>query len=203
MKKVQFIRHAKLEKQYSDYSKLMFNELCDLATKRIDPNINKKSTSTVLKKELLKKINNIDLILCSQSLRTKQTAKLIKKTFKLQKVIIKPTKNLNEIYFDPKALITKKVVGYGFKEIREFLFKGMLNNCGADSVNFTFERIKNLEQELKHYSQKNILCITHSFYMRVLRIYFLEKIRASESINEQMFKNSTDHDYLKGFKTHI
>src|SRR3989344_5838611 len=134
MKKIKFIRHSKLERPYDDYSKLTFSQICGLATGRLTPGIHTESQKMLIGKLNTKELKSFDLILCSQSRRTIQTARLIHKLSGKQ-LEIKKTNNLSEILFDPAVLVTKdEFTKKGLSVIRKSLFHGMKNKTGAESL---------------------------------------------------------------------
>lgn len=203
MKKITFIRHCLLEPPYNDYSRLTFNRISGLAIDRISPNIHPESQKLLLEKFDYKKLKSFDLILCSHSKRTKQTAELFRKfANKNQEIRVLP--ELSEISFNPKALTTQKeFIKQGLGVIRTSLFHGMKNGQGAESLDAVLLRAQKLKDELLELPFNNILCVTHSFYMRVLRLFFLEKLTKSCDISELKLINTTDHHYLEGFKVNI
>ena len=203
MKKINFIRHGKPANPYTDYTKLTFTQICDLATDRFTPDIHPDSLSMILEKFTYSELKKFDLILCSFSKRTMQTAKLIQSLGK-KRLEIRESENLAEIFFDPSVLMTeKRFLRNGFIEIRKSLFEGMKKGLGADSLNTTLRRVKSLERELRQLPYKNILCVSHSFYMRALRLYFLENLKKGQEISANKLMNTIDHRYLEGFAIHL
>lgn len=200
MKKIRFIRHSKLEYPYNDYSRLTFSQIRSLATGKIEPNICPESQKMLLKKFTVKQLRSFDLIFCSHSKRTKQTARLVLKLTGKQ-IEVKETENLSEIFFDPAALITEEeFIKYGLATIRKSLFCGMENGIGAETLKQVLNRAQKLKNELTGLPHSNILCITHSFYMRTLRLFFLEGFTVQSKISETKFMNTLDHNYFEGFE---
>jgi len=203
MKRVKFIRHSELEHPYDDYSHLTFNQICGLATGRLSPGIHTDSQKMLIEKLNTKELKSFDLILCSQSRRTIQTAILIRKLSGKQ-MKIKKTANLSEIYFDPSVLISKdEFTKHGLSSIRISVFHGMKDNTGAESLDEVLNHAQKLKDELKMLPHDNILCITHSFYMRVIRLFFLDKLTASRTISVKKLMNTIDHNYLEGFEIEL
>lgn len=203
MKKIKFIRHSKPANPYTDYTKLTFTQICDLATNKFTPDIHPNTLGMILEKFTHGELKKFDLILCSHSKRTIQTAKLIQ-SFGKKGLEIRKSENLKEILFDPSVLTTEKAfLQRGFIEIRESLFEGMKKGLGADSLEKTLTRAKRLERELKQLPYKNILCVSHSFYMRALRLYFLENLKNGHEISVSKFINTIDHRYLEGFEIRL
>jgi len=203
MKKIQFIRHSKLAHPYDDYSLLSFREISDLATERISPDIHPDSHKIVFEKFDTDRLNSFDLILCSHSNRTEQTAMLIRKLAN-KGLEIRKTDNLSEIFFDPEILTNQEeFTKQGLGVIRASLFHGMKSGVGAESLDKVLQRAKKLKSELLSLPYDNILCITHSFYMRVLRLLFLEKLIQPQDISESKLTNTIDHHYLEGFEIRL
>lgn len=203
MKKIKFIRHSKLEYPYDAYSLLSFSEISGLATGRITPSIHPESQKILSKKYDRETLESFDVILCSQSNRTKQTARLILKLAN-KNLEIRKTNNLSEILFDPEILTNQEeFVKQGLGVIRTSLFHGMKGGVGAESLDKVLLRVNKLKSELLKLPYDNILCITHSFYMRVLRLFFLDKLTTSCIISELKLMNTIDHNYLEGFEIEL
>lgn len=203
MKKVKFIRHSKLEYPYDNYSQLTFSQICGLATGKIMPGIHAESQKMLLEQFDIKQLQSFDLILCSHSKRTKQTARLILKLTGKQ-IQVKKIDNLSEIFFDPAVLTSEKeFTKHGLAVIRESLFHGMKNGAGAETLDEVLNRAQKLKGELIKLPYDNILCITHSFYMRVLRLFFLENLTESRRISESKLMSTIDHNYLEGFEIYL
>ena len=203
MKKVQFIRHSMPADPYTDYSKLTFDQICDLATEKFTPDIHPNSEKLIKEKLDAAEIGKVEVIFCSNSKRTIQTAELICEVFSLDVEVI-PTTLLMEVHFDPsKQMTLKEYEEKGLQLIRERLFEGMEKGKGADSIKETFVRIKELEHFLKNLSQKNVLCVTHSFYMRLLRLYLLEGITNPEIVTSDKLLHTIDHTYVEGFEFEV
>jgi broad specificity phosphatase PhoE len=96
--------------------------------------------------------------LCSHSKRTKQTAELIKKIFKLDVEIIE-TELLNEVHFDPKKQMSfEEYQKKGLQLIRQRLFEGMQTGKGAENMVSILDRISSLEEYLNELPFASILC---------------------------------------------
>lgn len=200
MKKIKFIRHSKLEHPYDDYSLLTFSEICGLATGVITPNIHPESHKMILQKNNIKQLKSYDFILCSKSKRTEQTAKFILK-LRNKPLKFKKSDNLSEIFFDPAIFTSEdEFIKHGLSVIRKSLFHGMKSKIGAESLDEVLTRAQRLKDELIKLPYDNILCVTHSFYMRVLRIFFLDNLTNSHDISELKLMNTIDHNYLEGFE---
>ncbi len=200
MKKITFIRHSQLKAPYNDYSKLTFSQISDLATGVISPDINSNTKNILLKEHRIEKLQEYEYVFCSLSKRTEQTASLIRNVANSNFQIHK-TDMISEIYFDPKILMTEKdYKGAGMTAVRSSLFKGMKNGNGAESFENVFKRIILLKNTIEKVPYNNVLCITHSFYMRFLHQFFMENVTEASILDENTIMNTIDYHYLQGFE---
>lgn len=202
MKKIMFLRHAKLAVPFNDYNKLTFAQICQLGMADIDPSINKKGSAKQMN-NLKKSLAKTEVIYRSSSLRSEQTAELIK-NFLNRNIPILENKNLNEIYFNLSLLMTREeFIKNRMLAIRKSIFRGMRSGQGVESLERVIGKIRDLEKQLMASKNQYILCITHSFFMRVLRVYFLEDMVDSRRISELKLMNTIDHHYLEGFEVYL
>jgi broad specificity phosphatase PhoE len=203
MKHITFIRHSRLSGPYADYGKLTFSELADLGMKRVSPHVAQNTISLIRAKFSATELAGLDLILHSTDRRTKETAQAFRKSG-AKNAAVQNTSRLDEIRFDPEALTTPELFAkHGLREIRRSLFYGMKRGKGADSLKETLERAAALEQKLKGLPGERVLCITHSFFMRVLRLYFLRGKRSAREITEAALMRTLDHLNLEGFSIRL
>ena len=172
MKQVTFIRHAKLEKEFSDYSKLPYNIFCDLAKGSIQPSID-----SVEAKRNLEKINQkidfqkFDKIFSANSKRAQQTAVLIANTYHIS--IVEYLNELSELHFDPAQLITEsEFKDTGLKTVREKFQRLILGQDSKTNVKMINAKLKMINEILLKEKSQNILCITHGFFMHFIKLYF-------------------------------
>lgn len=200
MKTVTLIRHSRLGDPYSDYTKLSFDQYRDLGLCRVDPDIDPDSLQLISEKFIREQLQDIDLILCSPLKRAWQTSELIKSLGE-KELEINESGTLREISFDLALLITEEsFVQYGSSEVRRALFSRMLNKeHGVEPLADLFKRIHLLEKMLAQSRHENILCITHGFYLRVLQLYFLERLTACQAITIDKLMMANNYDYLEGF----
>lgn len=203
MKKIRFIRHSNLSRAYSDYNRLSFKEVSDLATHRVSPDINPETKQLLEEKLPMEFAEKIDLIICSQMLRTIQTAEVVLEAIG-RDVEIEKNANLDEIHFDPAELTTEeKYKERGLDEIRMSLFENMQIGDRTESVKQVLERIVFLEKQLREKDEQVILCITHSFFMRLLRLYFIEGIRDPDELTVSRLMVTKDDTYFEGFDVNL
>lgn len=199
MKAVYFIRHAKSTSLYLNYDKFPFKEFCRLAKGELDQGLNPESRTQILEK-LKAENRQYDVVFYSPTRRSKQTAEIIKENTNND---LRITKNLDlkEIYFDPCFLITDdEFRARGMPVIRESLYNFMMQGKeGVESVSDVYLRIKRLEKNLTDCPYQSILCITHSFFMRVLFQYFLNNKKCPKEISAEVLIKTIDYNYLDGF----
>jgi len=98
MKKLLFMRHGLLEKNYQDYSILGFKDLENLLTKKVISKIDREKTKHfLLKKDLIKEVN---LIISSTELRAMETGEMVKSLISAES---ETSSDLNEIIFYPRS----------------------------------------------------------------------------------------------------
>lgn len=199
MKTIYFIRHAKSTSLYLNYDKFPFKEFCRLAKGELDQDLNPESKTQILEK-LKAENRQYDAIFYSPTRRAEQTAEIIKENTNDDLRIIENL-GLKEIYFDPHFLTTAdEFRARGMPVIRESLYNFMMQEReGVESVINVYSRIKHLEKSLKDCPYQSILCITHSFFMRVLLHYFLKNKKSPKEISAEVLIETIDYNYLDGF----
>ena len=200
MKSVIFIRHCRLGDPYSDYNTLSLEQLRDLGTGQADPDIHPDSRRMIAERFTCEELQTFDMILCAPSRRACQTAEMIKHQSQ-RDLEIRQTDTLKEIFFDLEALTCEEQFAQnGLQEIRSALCSGLVQKAsGAESLEKLLRRTGTLLEILEQLPYANVLCVTHSFFMRVLRLYFLENRTCSQDITVHQLMNALDHTYLDGF----
>ena len=209
MKSVIIIRQCRLSDPYSDYTTLSLQQLRGLGTGHIDPDIHPDGMRMVSERFTSEHLQAFDMILCAPSRRARQTAELIKHLSQ-KNLEIKQTDTLKEIYFDLAALTNEEQFAQnGLQEVRSALYRGVVQKeSGAESLEKLLRRTDTLLEILEQIQYKTILCVTHSFFMRVLRLCFLEHLTHSrditigqlmQAITVDQLMNAHDHSYLDGF----
>lgn len=205
MQNITFIRHSQLAPPFNDYSKLSFSQIANLASGRVDPSI-VDDTEFIKSKFDRANFNEVDYILHSPFLRAKQTARIIKSFFK-NTIPCKEEKLLTEIYFDPVIITDENLYNQkGISEIRKSLLQEVVaktKNKNAEHITNLIARIEQLKKNIELMQHKNILCITHSFFMRVLRLYFVEGYTNPAKISYEKLHETIDHKYVEGFTVTI
>ena len=124
------------------------------------------------------------------------TARKLAETLQLT-TIIKERRFLSEIYFDPDILTTERQFQQeGLMAIRTQIYQSSLSEGrGVESFASVLKRVNDLTRTIHELSSENILCITHSFYMRVLIQILLEHKTPVNIRHEDLF-NTVNYSYL-------
>lgn len=188
MKNITFIRHYKLEPPYDNKDTITHEQYILLSKGEIDPHINT-DVSTYIENSISKyDFDKISLILSSPSVRTQESALALNKVLHLEKPIV-VTDLLKECVWDPSL--------EGSRILRFIQGKEM------STLEETWKRIHTLELFLHNQQIDTILCVTHSFFMQILYLYFCQKFNNWSEITETDIKNSFHGDYLKGFRVSL
>ena len=140
-----------------------------LTTQKINPRINQKLTQNILRKKSLRKI---DLIITSNLLRAKETAKFLTKNFIVDKgARIINSSLLNEIKF--KIGCSNKDYE---KEKSNIIRKNFIELFIQDKLIDKRQEIQNkfttFDRLIKKWEKsRNILCISHTFFIKLYLIY--------------------------------
>lgn len=125
-------------------------------------------------------LRKIDLIISSSSAQTIATAGLLKKIINNKKVPLIKSNKLDKIKFSMPQIIAKEI----FKQLpyKDFIVqarRGFINNLYQNKLPETLaeviSRIQDLLKLLNSHHDKNILCISHAFYMRLIRLYLIDR----------------------------
>lgn len=112
----------------------------------------------------------VEKIYCSGLRRGKETAKLLKKHFGVEKVNILP--KLNEIVFDLEDLLTKdEYQQYGSDLMRKRFIESFAKDCLVEKRKQIKRRMDELIIAVGIQKEENILLVSHSFFMKILQVY--------------------------------
>lgn len=184
MNQVTFIRHYKLAPPFDSKLTITSKLKNNLAAGLVDPPIHSdypEFLANNFKPGYLEKFN---LILTSPTMRTRQTAEAIKDYYQLP-ITIEVNHNLREVPWDPDL---------GPGRIQRFI-----NQKGDNTIAEIWNRFQLLEKELKQI-EGSTLCVTHSFLIQNLYLYFKKGIRDFTTIQESDIANSLLANYLEGFE---
>ena len=177
MKTIYFMRHGESEENAGDTWK--DNSIC-LTKKGRD------QAKTVTKQ--LAKLT-LDIVICSTLKRAVETAQIISK--KLSKDI--DTTNLLDERKPPSQLLGKLKSG----PISNKINRTIINNFHISSFRYSDEenfedlkkRVKSVLVYLSNRKEKNILVVTHGFFMRILLAYIIHGNRLTGSESVDFIKN--------------
>jgi broad specificity phosphatase PhoE len=116
----------------------------------------------------------VDVIYCSPSKRARQTAKLIQKNLPNKpKIEYSLQKYLAEVKFSEEILSKEEFNSRGgLKGCRSLIIERWLKGNNKESIQHSLIRLKKLIQHLEDSPYENILLITHSWYLRLVNIFF-------------------------------
>jgi broad specificity phosphatase PhoE len=195
-----FLRHNRLSKPYQDYSKLSLDTLELLATQQIDPSIEeieweKYSTHNI---SFLSYLDKAESIICSESIRTQQTATImLEKLNKKTKITI--DKRLNEIWFSPKKILAnvseeKNILEY----IRQNIYLLMQSNPEkVEGIDLFTLRINSLIEE---YSGRKVVFFSHGFLIRLVKAQCLSSSNNFKNVLEFATNQAKPIDYLEDYR---
>ncbi len=195
MSSINFYRHGILSGEYSDYGKLTFPELTDLGTKCISPEIDiKKSENIIDRTQSLV----IDIAYVSPQIRTHQSALLIWGT-KLKLLWC-----LDEIYFDLAELMTEEeyILWGWLPSVRIALWKSFFERRKwIETPESVMERIWLLLSELENTSERDIIIVTHGFFLQMVRCFLIEWVDFTKISYDDFLKLGIKPIwYLEGFE---
>ncbi len=144
---------------YDDYSKLTLDELEKLASGLVDPSVQ------VFDLEGIKGFDpsdvlNADILLCSESNRSRETLDLILGLLDLDKdVVVEPL--INEIGFSPKRLVENGE--NPLRAIRENFVRSLnIEDSGSEQNEDIKKRIKTFNDR---YKGKKVFGVSHGFFL--------------------------------------
>lgn len=152
----------------------------------------------------IKKINKIYTATSGQTL---ETAKIINKVFLNNKAKIFPTDLLNGINFSMKQLISKEVFekkdySKTIIQARQVFVNNFFENKLTESKISLAKRIENFLEIIKKSKEDKMLCVGHSFYLKLLNIYLEDKnIFNNKNLLIKKFNpEKKPYNFLDGFK---
>ncbi|MBD3366382.1 hypothetical protein GF360_03545 [candidate division WWE3 bacterium] len=189
---VKFIRHYKyLEKPFDDWTEITLEQYNDLASGKIDPTIRKDFNIYLAKNYTKSSFDHYDLFLTSNLRRCIDTGNGIKETFQLKVPIIE-SKYLEEVFWSPKSMINKKAFIMSQKSGKLDLYDQRLSQFmsgrAPKDISDTFKQLRSLENLLSERRKTNILCITHSFLLKMISLYFIDHIKDESHVTLEMLK---------------
>ncbi len=202
--KIIFMRHDRLQKPYHNYDNLSFDELSELAKGKIEPGVDKlwfkEHINNFLSTNLINKLPSNIKLLYSPSRRARETAILLSKKLNIKNKDLMKINELHEIIFDPHQLISERVYKQrGMQAIREAVFTSWIKGDLIESLESCFARIESLEKKFREIKSDIIFNITHGFFLRLLYLYFVERIKEVDKVSLESIKNAPNFNYASGF----
>ena len=164
------MRHGRALKN-TDYDGLNYEKFMDFMLKRIDPPLTNIH-------EIKNIPNNIDIIFHSASCRARQTAELIR-----NRLSPRPELNdslhhlLEEVKFSEDIISKKEFDEYGgLIGCRDIILKRWVYGENSETFFDSYNRIVNLDKILRELPFKNILLITHGWYLRFIALFYENKL---------------------------
>jgi hypothetical protein len=188
MPKVKFIRHYKLEAPFDAKETLTEELKRDLALGRLSPSIHPDFDEYLSANFTDADFAEIDLIITSPINRAFQTAQGIAQHFHLNAPIMRNS-NLREVVWDPEL---------GPGRVKRFIAES-----GEYGIANVWQRFAELKQQIIDSRKANILCVTHSFLIQSLYVYFEKGKEDVKQVTEEDIQTSPQADYLKGFEVVI
>lgn len=147
----------------------------------------------------------IKIIVHSSLRRARETARVIKNLLEERPQVL--TSNyLSEVKFSLKDLLTQnEYENEKSNLVRQRFIEGFIKNTLLETREEIFIRIKNLGQFLKKLeagSNAKIICVSHSFFMKILQIYLIDdRLFDSPEILAKHFNPSQrTFEFCQGFE---
>jgi len=172
------IRHNKLKPPFDNYEELSLSEPDALAEGRVNPNIQDITSLDAAAPQIIEALRNAKRVVCSESIRTQQTAQQLMNLIGIQHNI-EIDARLNEIVFTPSKMLPFNTEE-PLKEIRTGLYRHIQEGGGyADSKEVLEEKFLEL---LKEYNNSNTACFSHGFLMRLLVSYVKQGVDMDKAL---------------------
>ncbi len=179
-KRLFFMRHGRAIENTDDYEELNYDEFMDFMLKRKDPPLNGfKNIDNVPK--------DIDIIYHSDSLRTKQTAEIIRNEFNEKPLVDESLKDLlAEVKFSNNIISREEFSKFGrFNGIsRKIILERWFKGENVESFEDSYNRVVTLDKILRESPYKNILLITHAWYLRLVFLFYEGKEISHENLQK-------------------
>lgn len=123
-----------------------------------------------------KLVAGVEVIIHSNLTRARETAEVIRELFSDSSISLKPTPLLNEVRFSIKALATEEEYQkHGSDIVRKRFIDHFIADKLLESREEIAKRIQGLLKLLNtQYQNKRVLCVSHSFFMKIFKIYLAD-----------------------------
>lgn len=201
MKRIRFIQHYKLEPPYDHWTHLTLQQSARLGRGEVSPHIHK-DIDLHLNSLDVSAFTWVDHIITSPTTRALETARAIKKHFSLS-VQIQEDSNIQETNWDISQFLTedqydqaKRLEKYAVGDRRHEAF---IQGKTQVTLEETLSRLNEFKSTLQQITHSNILCVTHSYLMKIIYLYFLNGMEDKSKYTPEMLRNPVRVGYLDGF----
>ena len=197
-KSVKFVRHyRKLEEPYLDGKCISPKCYSDLSLGKVDPSIHPdfvKEANRIFSKDTF---SNTELILTSPLKRAMETAEVLKAVYDIHGTV-QVSQNLTEIFWDPASIMSElgitTLTDQNKADIFKMRTKKFFNLSAPKTLIDALVQLNGLRDELIAYPQTHILCVTHSFFLRLIKLYFVDNKRSEGDFTEDMLLKTKSED---------
>jgi len=160
-----------------------FRKLSLLTTQRINPPLSECKIWNYLPRNF--DFRKIDLVISSDLLRAKGTAKFLRNNFLRKEIKIIYTPLLREILFDVADLCSEEEYKlFGSDIIRKMFIEHFAQDRLLEKHNKILDQFNELRKFLdEHNSRENILLVSHTFFIKL----FFDFLRNRESFHKSTF----------------
>lgn len=139
-------------------------------------------------------------ILCSDAKRGIETAEL----FKTEKTDLIPLKELREINFSLRSLLTEEeYISQGANLVRRRFMEAWVEDALGEKREQIRRRVGNLVEVMKGFKPLNTLVISHSFFLKIIETVVLHNVdifNSPERISLYMSPNQKTYAFFGGFE---
>ena len=155
----------------------------------------------IIEKNAIIKTFPIEFIYCSDLLRAKQSADVYAKVTHCK---VTSESFFREVRFSLKALVTAEEYNtYGSVLVRQRFVDGFINDTLAEKRTEIVSRILEIEHLIKNCDYKNILIVSHSFFMKLFEAYSKDKIKIfsdPQKLRTYILPTKKTYEFGEGFK---
>jgi hypothetical protein len=190
--KILFIRHNRLAWKYENYNTLSFSELRELWLNM--------GIYTIIRDNISSSLNTSWYQKCftSSQIRTIETAEL------LWYSQVENRKFLDEIYFDLAELMTEEeyILWGWLPSVRIALWKSFFERRKwVETPELVMKKIRLLLSELENTSERDIIVVTHGFFLQMVRCFLGEWVDFTKISYDDFLKLDIKPIwYLEGFE---
>jgi broad specificity phosphatase PhoE len=173
----------RLSKSDTDYGNLKYKQFMRFLLNGIDPPLAKKNSGINIEKIP----KDIDVIYHSSALRSIQSAKYIQRHFRngdKPRIESCLAKELDEVKFSKNILSKNEFKNHGgLKRVRAIVLRKWYDGINdIETFQDSISRIEKLCDFIKKTSDRNILLITHGWYLRLLYMYFMNQEKSLKNL---------------------